>query len=117
MTRARTTTLVVLALAALLLPASVATAQPTEDTVGATPAFQCVPVPAGHCFSVKGKGSTGVILVVAPDTRGPQESYSTHWNADDRPCRHDENVDGDWTWWTPPLTEGIWVCHHRPERE
>jgi hypothetical protein len=114
MSRTRNTTLAVLALGAVLLPVNAATAQPTAGTIGATEAFDCVPVPAGHCFNVKGRGSTGVILVVAPDTRGPQESISTHWNADDRPCPHDDDVDGDGTWWAPPGTEGFWVCHHRP---
>lgn len=108
----------------LLLAAGVVVASPAVASAGGpspeafedNPTFLCGPleggVPPNHCINSKGKGSTGVILVFAPDPRGPQESYSTNPQADTRPCPHDDDADPDGTWWAP--VEGFYVCHHRP---
>ena len=107
----------------LLLAVGVVVASPTVASAGGppmpvfqeNPAFLCegeADLPPSHCINGKGKGSTGVILVFAPDPRGPQESYSTDPRADARPCPHDPGADADGTWWSP--APGLYVCHHRP---
>lgn len=94
----------------------VASAGPNQDVFEDNPAFACeaeANLPPSHCINVRGRGDTGVILVFAPDPRGPQESYSFDDKADSRPCPHDPDADPDGTWWQVP-NNGPYVCHHRP---
>lgn len=96
-------------------PAVASAAGPSQEVFEDNPAFLCeaeADLPPSHCINANGKGSTGVILVFAPDPRGPQESYSTSPQADTRPCPHDDGADPDGTWWAP--LPGLYVCHHRP---
>lgn len=101
----------------LLGTATAAVAGPDQAKIGATKAFVCspdAPLPPYHCVNVKSKGNTGLILVFEPDPRGPSEGISSDPKSDSRPCPHDPDADPDGTWWAPPGTEGIWVCHHKP---
>lgn len=101
---------------ALVALGSGAYASPPQDTFASSKAWACesaAGLPPAHCVNVKSQGDTGVIHVFEPDSRWPQESFSTNPAADLRPCPHDPNADPDGTWWEVGDT-GLYVCHHRP---
>lgn len=104
-----------LAVGVVVAAPAVASADPPMPVFEDNPAFLCedeAGLPPSHCINAQGSGTSGVILVFAPDPRGPQESYSTSEQADGRPCPHDPDADADGTWWSP--VPGLYVCHHRP---
>jgi len=83
-----------------------------NDTVWGCAGDAGIMLPPQHCINLKSQGDTGLILVFPTDARWPQESISTNPKSDTRPCPHDDAAT-DGTWWTPPGTQGVWVCHHR----
>lgn len=107
------------AVGSMLLVGSPAFASPNQDVFDVNDdTWGCsgdagVMLPPYHCINVRSKGNTGVIKVFSPDARWPQESVSTDPKSDNRPCPHDPAAT-DGTWWAPPGTSGMWVCHHRP---
>ncbi len=71
-------------------------------------------LPEGHCINVRSQGNTGLIIVLSEfDDRWPAEGISFDPKSNDRPCPQEPDQDGG-TWWTPPNTEGVWVCHRKP---
>lgn len=108
----RVTLTMTLALAAMLLMAPMALADPSIETFDAKDGWICGAdegLVDNHCLNARSKGTTLNIKVFSPDPRGPQESASFDAKFDGRPCPHDNGSD-DGTWWE--FADGLYVCHH-----
>jgi hypothetical protein len=121
-TRLRSLLLAVVAMTVLLMTMPAALADPGYEIFDEKDGWICgveEGLVANHCLNVNSKGKTLVIMVFAPDPRGPQESASTDPKADFRPCPHDDNADPDGTWWnfTGDPENPLFVCHHSGQQQ
>lgn len=117
MLRRLLTTAVVTGAVVVAPAASAFAVGPAEDTIAATPAYDCGPPvgPPAHCVNTRSRGT--VVQVLVFDGRGPAEGITTDPKFADVPCPHDAGAT-EGTWWQPPGPDGeplpLWVCHHRP---